>query len=59
MSFHKKLESIQNACLTISGAIRGTSKKKLYQDLGLESLQLWCWCRKLEMFYKTIKNKSP
>ena len=32
MSFHQKLESIQyNACLVITGAIRGTSKKKLYQ----------------------------
>ena len=32
MSFHHKLESIQyNACLAITGAIRGTSKEKLYQ----------------------------
>ena len=31
MSFHQKLESIQyNACLAITGAIRGTSKEKLY-----------------------------
>ena len=30
MSFHRKLESIQyNACLAITGAIRGTSKEKL------------------------------
>ena len=29
MSFHQKLESIQyNACLAITGAIRGTSKEK-------------------------------
>ena len=59
MSFHHKLESIQyNACLVITGAIRVTSKEKLYQELGLESLQLRCWCRKLEMFYKIYKNKS-
>ena len=33
MSFHHKLESIQyNACLTITDAIRGTSKEKLYQE---------------------------
>ena len=39
MSFHHKLESIQyNACLAITGAIRGTSKEKLYQELGLESI---------------------
>ena len=34
-SFHQKLESIQyNAALAITGAIRGTSKEKLYQKLG-------------------------
>ena len=60
MSFHHKLKSIQhNACLVITGAIRGTSKEKLYQELGLESLQLRRWYRKLGMFYKIYKNKSP
>ena len=38
--FHQKLESIQyNACLAITGAIRGSSKEKIYQELRLESLQ--------------------
>ena len=51
MSFHQKLESIQyNACLAITGAIRGTSKEKIYQELDLESLQLRRWYRKREMF---------
>ena len=51
MSFHHKLQSIQyNACLAITGAIRGTSKEKLYQELGLESLQLGRWYRKIGMF---------
>ena len=60
MSFHQKLESIQyNACLAITGAIRGTSKEKLYQEIGLESLQLRRWYRKLGMFYKIFKSKSP
>ena len=37
-SFHENLESLQsNASL----AIRDTSKEKLYQELGLESLQHW------------------
>ena len=36
-SFHQKLEKIQyNACIAITGAIRGTSKEKIYQELGLE-----------------------
>ena len=60
MSFHQKLESIQyNACLAITGAIRGTSKETLYQELRLESLQLRRWYRKLGMFYKIFKSKSP
>ena len=60
MSFHQKLESIQyNARLAITGAIRGTSKETLYQELGLESLQLRRWYRKLGMFYKIFKSKSP
>ena len=40
-SFHQKLELLQyNACLAIAGAFRGTSREKLYEELGLESLQL-------------------
>ena len=58
-SFHQRLESIQyNAALAITGAIRGTSKEILYQELGFESLQSRRWFRKLSLFYK-IKNKSP
>ena len=38
-SSREKLESIQyNACLAITGAVRGTSSEKLYHELGLESL---------------------
>ena len=38
-AFQNKIESIQyNACLAITGAIRGTSKERLYEQLGLESL---------------------
>ena len=60
ISFHHKLESIEyNVCLAITGAIRGTTKEKLYQELGLESLQLRRWYRKLGMFYNIYENKSP
>ena len=46
--FQKKLESIQyNAALAITGAIRGTSREKIYSELGLESLQDRRWYRKL------------
>ena len=36
-----------------------TSKEKLYQELGIESLQLRCCYGKLCLFYKMFKNKSP
>ena len=56
-SFHQRLESIQyNAALAITGAIRGTSKEKLYQELGFESLQSRRWFRKLSLFYKIKKT---
>ena len=43
----------------MTGAIRGTSSEKLYQELGLESLRSRRWLRKLCLFYKIYKNKSP
>ena len=59
-SFHQRLESIQyNATPAIAGAIRGTSKEKLYQELGFESLQSRKWFRKLSLFYKILKYESP
>ena len=46
-SFKENLESFQyNTCLALTGAIRGTSKEKIYQELGLESLRDSRWCRK-------------
>ena len=39
-SLSDKIESVQyNAALAITGVIRGTSKVKLYQELGLEFLK--------------------
>ena len=53
--FQKKLESIQyNAALAITGAIRGTSREKIYSELGLESLQDRRWYKKLCVFYKIL-----
>ena len=50
-AFHDKLESIQyNACLAITGAIRGTSTEKIYRELSLESLKSRRWFRKLLSF---------
>ena len=59
-SFHAKMESIQyNACLAITEAIGGTSREKIYQELGLESLHLRRWYRKLCLFYKVFKKEHP
>ena len=59
-SFHERLESIQyDAALAITGAIRGSAREKLYEELGFESLQQRRWYKKLCLFFKIIKNQSP
>ena len=60
MSFQQKMETVQcNAALAITGAIRGSSREKLYQELGLETLQQRRWYRTLCCFYKKLKSQSP
>lgn len=59
-SFTQKLESIQyNACLAITGCFRGTSREKLYSELGLESLADRRFIRRLCFFYKIVNNFTP
>ena len=59
-SFSSKIESVQcNASLAMTGAIRGTSREKLYQELGLESLRSRRWLRRMCYFYKLIKTQKP
>ena len=46
--FHAKLESLQyNATLTITGAIRGPSTEKIYEELGLASLKSRRWYKNI------------
>ena len=69
VSFHQKLESIlYSPALSIAGAIRGTSREKLYHELWFswlyhelrfESLVSRRWYRKLCCFYKVFKTQSP
>ena len=60
VSFHQKLESIQyNAVLAITRTIRGTSREKLYHELGFEFLESRRWYRKLCCFYEVFKTQSP
>ena len=59
-SFQQKVESIQyNAAVAITGAMRGTSTEKHFEELDLESLQHRRWYRKLCCFYKVLKDESP
>ena len=53
----EKHESIQyNAALAIAAAMRGTSRKKIYSELCLESLQNRRYYRKLCVFYEILNN---
>ena len=54
------MKTIQyNAALAITSAVRGSYKKKIYQELGLETLQKRRLRRKLCCFYKILKSQSP
>ena len=58
--FHSKLELYQyKAALAMTGAIKGPSNEKLYQELAIEHLRSKRWFRKPCLFKKIIKNKSP
>ena len=59
-SFANKIESIQyNCALAITGAIKGTSREKLYRELGLEYLVQRRWFRRLSYFYRINSSKLP
>ena len=54
----QKIESIQHqAALAITGAIHGTPQTKLYNELGIESMKLRQWFRRLCYFFK-IKSSG-
>ena len=56
----QKLESVQySAALAITGAWRGTSREKIYHELGWESLYSRRWSRRLFMLYKILNNLMP
>ena len=58
--FQQKLEKVQyRACLAITNAIQGTSKERLYDELGLYSLAKRRWRSKLIFFYKIINGILP
>ena len=59
-NFQNKIEQVQyRACLAITNAIRGTSRERLYDELGLHSLIERHWRSKLLFFYKIMKGLLP
>ena len=59
-SFISKLEQVQyNAALAMTGAIKCTSRSKLYNELGLESLESRRRLRRLCFLHKIISNGPP
>ena len=58
-SFHQKIVSVQyNSALAITCAIRGTSKEKLYQKLGLETLEKRRMYKTLCCLFKIFRSHS-
>ena len=56
----KKLESVQTqAAYAVSGAWKGTSRGKNYEELGWEWLTQRRWYRRMVFFYKIVKKISP
>ena len=59
-SVSEKLESVQcKVTLAITAAIQGTSRKKIYQELGLESLRARRWYKCISCMFKIVKEETP
>ena len=56
-NFQNKMEKVQyRACLAITGGIQGTSRERLYDELGLHSLVKRRWRNRLVFFYKIVNR---
>ena len=59
-SLMEKVERIQyQAALVVTGAWRGSSCSKLYDELGWESLSDRRWCKRILQTHKIMINKAP
>ena len=55
-----RLEKMQyNSALAIAGAIKGTSKEKLHQELGLESLKKEDGIKIFVIFIRSSSKQCP
>ena len=58
--FKTKIEMIQcRSALVITGAIKGISRYRLYQEIGLKSLADRRWSRKIFFFHKIVNGLLP
>ena len=58
--FNDKIETVQyNAALAITGCVRGTSREKLYSELGFTSVYDRRRFHKLSLYYKILNNLTP
>ena len=53
------MEPLNHTRAGVTGAIQGSSREKLYQELSLEHLHQRRWMRRLCLFYKVFHNKVP
>ena len=59
-SFKDKLEMVQyNAALVITGTFKGTSRDRIYRELGLESVAKRRWSRRIFFFHNIINGLLP
>ena len=55
-----QLEQIQHsAALAVTRARRGTSRQRLFEELGWETLYQRCWYRRMCHVFSLTKTKSP
>ena len=55
-----RLETMQyTAALAITGTWKGTSREKIYKELGWESLSDRRWYRRLTLFFKIFNGLTP
>ena len=58
--FTNKIEAVQyNAALAITGCVRGTSREKVYSELGLTSLYDRRRFHRLTLFFKILNQLTP
>ena len=51
-------ESVCKVALAITGTVQGTSREKIYQELGLESLRARRWYWRLSCMFKIVKEEA-